>query len=163
MVWSATCCKCCHVQASSFQSGEVVATLKAALLPDGSTNTMTFSSEDQVLAYLGNQIIQPIWKDPICGDNKCEAPWEFPAWGPFGCEADCGLNPNTTKVPDNNTLGYNSRPATYLPQWVSASMHSIMPWPLLQVVPGYVPTRTPLFAYWYGVRALQWHIYSSTA
>jgi hypothetical protein len=55
-------------------------------------------SEDQVLAYLGNQIIQPVWKDPVCGDSKCEAPWEFPAWGPFGCQADCGLNPNTTKA-----------------------------------------------------------------
>ncbi|KAF6259437.1 hypothetical protein COO60DRAFT_1688690 [Scenedesmus sp. NREL 46B-D3] len=42
--------------------------------------------------------IKPIWKDPVCGNNKCEAPWEFPAWGPFGCQADCGLNPNTTKV-----------------------------------------------------------------
>ncbi|WIA30648.1 hypothetical protein OEZ86_000722 [Tetradesmus obliquus] len=88
-----------YFQASSFKSGEVVATLKAALLPQGTTSTtMTFSSEDQVLAFLGNQIIRPVWKDPVCGDSRCEAPWEFPAWGPFGCQADCGLNPNTTKV-----------------------------------------------------------------
>eukprot|EP00878_Enallax_costatus_P014604 GHUV01015278.1.p1 GENE.GHUV01015278.1~~GHUV01015278.1.p1 ORF type:complete len:330 (+),score=78.71 GHUV01015278.1:470-1459(+) len=87
-----------YFQASSFKSGEVVATLKQALLPDGTTTTLSFSSDDQVLDYIGTRIIKPIWKDPVCGDSKCEVPWEFPAWGPFGCQADCGLNPNTTRV-----------------------------------------------------------------
>eukprot|EP00878_Enallax_costatus_P022667 GHUV01024067.1.p1 GENE.GHUV01024067.1~~GHUV01024067.1.p1 ORF type:complete len:329 (+),score=70.35 GHUV01024067.1:891-1877(+) len=89
---------CNPLQASSFKSGEVVATLKQALLPDGTTTTLSFSSDDQVLDYIGTRIIKPIWKDPVCGDSKCEVPWEFPAWGPFGCQADCGLNPNTTRV-----------------------------------------------------------------
>eukprot|EP00775_Hariotina_reticulata_P008222 gene8221-8414_t len=87
-----------YYQASSFRSTDVVTTLKTVLQPDAATTTMTFSSEDQVLAYLGNTIIKPSWKDPVCGNSKCEAPWEFPAWGPFGCQADCGRNPNTTKV-----------------------------------------------------------------
>jgi hypothetical protein len=39
-----SCCFGAFLQASSFKSGEVVATLKAALLPQGSTSTtMTFS------------------------------------------------------------------------------------------------------------------------
>ncbi len=42
--------------------------------------TTTFSSNDEVLAYIGNQILTPTWVDPVCGDGNCEYPWEFPAW-----------------------------------------------------------------------------------
>ncbi len=35
----------------------------------------------------GAQVLLPIWKDPVCGDGNCEWPWEFPAWGRFGCRA----------------------------------------------------------------------------
>lgn len=31
-----------------------------------------------------------MWKDPVCGDGLCEAPFEFAAYGRFGCRADCG-------------------------------------------------------------------------
>ena len=48
--------------------------------------TTTFSSNDEVLAYIGNQILKPTWVDPVCGDGNCEYPWEFPAWGRFGCK-----------------------------------------------------------------------------
>ena len=48
--------------------------------------TTTFSSNDEVLAYIGNQILTPTWVDPVCGDGNCEYPWEFPAWGRFGCK-----------------------------------------------------------------------------
>jgi hypothetical protein len=50
------------------------------------------------LAYIGETIVQPIWKDPVCGDGKCQYPWEFPAFGTFGCQADCGLEQNITQV-----------------------------------------------------------------
>lgn len=85
-------------QAASFRAGDVVATLKSTLLPDSGSPHISFSSADQVLAYLGNKFVRPVDKDPICGDGNCEVPWEGPAWGPFGCPADCGLHPNTTKV-----------------------------------------------------------------
>jgi hypothetical protein len=75
-----------------------VATLRRALLDDPSSNSLTFSSEDQVLAYIGNRAVRPVFTDPVCGDGQCEAPWEFPAWGPFGCRADCGVQPNVTHV-----------------------------------------------------------------
>jgi hypothetical protein len=32
-----------------------------------------------------------IWSDPVCGDGKCEIPFEFPTYGRFGCKADCGI------------------------------------------------------------------------
>lgn len=87
-----------YLQASAYKSGEVVKTLKKALLPEDGSTTMTFHSEDDVLAYIGEKIILPIWKDPVCGDGDCEWPWEFPAYGRFGCRADCGLETRTTKV-----------------------------------------------------------------
>jgi hypothetical protein len=86
------------LQASSYQAGEVVQSLRDAILGPGQPSKLTFSNEKEVLAFLGNRIINPIWKDPVCGDNKCEWPWEFPAYGPFGCRADCGMNPNVTSV-----------------------------------------------------------------
>jgi hypothetical protein len=76
----------------------VVKTLKKALLPEDGSTTMTFQSEDDVLEYIGQKIILPIWKDPVCGDGDCEWPWEFPAYGRFGCRADCGVEMRTTKV-----------------------------------------------------------------
>jgi hypothetical protein len=62
-------------QASSFKAGDVVATLKATLLPDDGSPYVTFSSADQVLAYLGNKFVKPVFKDPVCGDGNCEVPW----------------------------------------------------------------------------------------
>ncbi|DBA89815.1 hypothetical protein WJX79_008735 [Trebouxia sp. C0005] len=78
-----------YLQASAYNSGEVVSTLRNALMPSGGMTT-TFSSNDELLAYIGDQILTPTWVDPVCGDGNCEYPWEFPAWGRFGCKADCG-------------------------------------------------------------------------
>lgn len=59
-----------------------------AFTPDGGdgVSTVTFKSETEVLNYIGAKILLPIWKDPVCGDGNCEWPWEYPAWGPFGCQ-----------------------------------------------------------------------------
>lgn len=43
------------LQANAYKSGEVVATLKQTFMPDGES-TMTFQSEADVLAYLGQQV-----------------------------------------------------------------------------------------------------------
>ncbi|MEW5304614.1 MAG: hypothetical protein WDW36_007214 [Sanguina aurantia] len=86
-----------YLQANAYKSGEVVATLKATFMPDGES-TMTFQSESDVLAYLGQQVVLPIWTDPVCGNGICEWPWEFAAWGSYGCKADCGVNANTTQI-----------------------------------------------------------------
>ena len=73
-----------YLQASAYNSGEVVSTLRNALMPPGGMST-TFQSSDDVLAYIGQQVLAPAWVDPVCGDGNCEYPWEFPAWGRFGC------------------------------------------------------------------------------
>lgn len=89
----------------------MVATLKAALLPDSGSPRMAFSGPDQVLAYLGNKFVQPVYDDPVCGNGRCEVSWEGPAWGPFGCQADCGLHPNTTKVVVALNADFNGHPS----------------------------------------------------
>ncbi|CAI5943913.1 unnamed protein product, partial [Closterium sp. NIES-65] len=39
-----------------------------------------------------------LWADPTCGNGSCDRPFQFPAFGRFGCEADCGMFPNLTSV-----------------------------------------------------------------
>ncbi|CAI5951937.1 unnamed protein product [Closterium sp. NIES-64] len=34
--------------------------------------------------------LQTLWADPTCGDGSCDRPFQFPAFGRFGCQADCG-------------------------------------------------------------------------
>jgi len=96
-------------QARSYKSGEVVQTLKQAFMPGGAT-TMTFQTENDVIDYLGNNILLPIWTDPVCGDGQCDYPWEFPSWGNFGCKADCGENPNVTSIVVNVRADFTNHP-----------------------------------------------------
>ncbi|CAI5990860.1 unnamed protein product [Closterium sp. NIES-64] len=42
--------------------------------------------------------LQSLWADPTCGTGLCERPFQYPAFGRFGCEADCGIFPNLTSV-----------------------------------------------------------------
>ena len=46
--------------------------------------------------------IMGIWVDPTCGNGLCEKPTEYPAYGHpenrFGCEEDCGNQPNVTTI-----------------------------------------------------------------
>ncbi|GLC46896.1 hypothetical protein PLESTM_001942200 [Pleodorina starrii] len=100
-----------YLQASAYKSGEVVETLKKAFMPEDGSTTMTFRNEDEVLEYLGNKVLLPIWKDPVCGDGNCEWPWEFPSWGRFGCQADCGVNSNTTPIVVNVRADFTGHPS----------------------------------------------------
>ncbi|CAI7737986.1 unnamed protein product [Closterium sp. NIES-54] len=42
--------------------------------------------------------LQKPWADPTCGSGTCDRPFQYPAFGRFGCEADCGTFPNLTSV-----------------------------------------------------------------
>mmetsp|Transcript_34844 Transcript_34844/g.82663 ORF Transcript_34844/g.82663 Transcript_34844/m.82663 type:complete len:170 (-) Transcript_34844:152-661(-) len=79
-----------YLQASAYKSGDVVRTLKEVMMPrddDGNLlSKATFKDQNAVLGHLWNNILEPTWKDPVCGDQKCEYPWEFPAYGRFGCK-----------------------------------------------------------------------------
>eukprot|EP00892_Ulva_mutabilis_P009550 jgi/Ulvmu1/6968/UM033_0025.1 len=99
-----------YLQASAYKSADVVSTLRNALMVDGQLS-MTFSNEDEVLAYIGNKILLPTWKDPVCGDGQCEYPWEYPAFGRFGCQSDCGVDTNTTKIAVNIRANFVGHPS----------------------------------------------------
>ncbi len=59
--------------------------MAAGLLPDPAAVGTT----DDVYAWL-QQLLQNVWKDPVCGDGVCEVPFEYASYGRFGCRADCG-------------------------------------------------------------------------
>ena len=44
------------------------------------------------------QAVIPVWRPVVCGDGTCDHPYEFPAYGPFGCVVDCGLDQSVTKM-----------------------------------------------------------------
>ena len=45
----------------------------------------------QVLDYIENRLVAPFWQDPVCGDGACDEPFEFPAFGRFGCRRGAPL------------------------------------------------------------------------
>ncbi|CAI7891251.1 unnamed protein product [Closterium sp. NIES-53] len=83
-----------YLQADSSRNYEV-ATSHNILLPPGVSGavTNTLSGPEDFYTWLNDTILQVVWKDPPCGNGVCERPLEFPAFGRFGCEADCGVLP----------------------------------------------------------------------
>ena len=51
------------------------------------------SAEEDVATWLKGAVVDPHWRDPVCGDGVCERPYEFPSFGQYGCKADCGAAP----------------------------------------------------------------------
>ena len=74
-----------YLQRNAESTYVVHSTIKEMAVPGDSTMT---SSQD-VLDWLKNTL-DNVWSDPQCGDGICEAPFEFPSYGRFGCRADCG-------------------------------------------------------------------------
>lgn len=52
----------------------------------GSLQTATFYTVDGVYEWLSG-FVGSSWVDPVCGDGKCETPFEYPYYGHFGCKA----------------------------------------------------------------------------
>ncbi|CAI5516018.1 unnamed protein product [Closterium sp. Naga37s-1] len=88
--------------------------------PDSSNR---FARAADFYAWLNSSIIEKFWQDPPCGDGLCDQPLEFPAFGRFGCEADCGTFPNLTSVSIHFTTSLSSAAALALSAW-NLCMHS---------------------------------------
>ncbi|CAI5516020.1 unnamed protein product, partial [Closterium sp. Naga37s-1] len=58
----------------------------------------TFNGPDDFYSWLNTSIVQSLWTDPACGTGSCDRPFQYPAFGRFGCEADCGIFPNLTSI-----------------------------------------------------------------
>ena len=74
------------LQRSASEAYELTSTLKANLIPD--ETTMKGSAE--VRSWIAD-VVTTTWQDARCGDGRCEAPFEYPEYGRFGCKADCNL------------------------------------------------------------------------
>ncbi|CAI5516638.1 unnamed protein product [Closterium sp. Naga37s-1] len=107
-----------YLQADSSRSYEITAA-HAVLFPPSSSLTLrpacvsprppreqgmrqdasnTFNGPDDFYSWLNTSIVQSLWADLTCGDGTCHHPFQFPAFGRFGCQADCGTFPNLTSV-----------------------------------------------------------------
>ncbi|CAI5484993.1 unnamed protein product [Closterium sp. Yama58-4] len=88
-----------YLQADSSRSYEITAA-HAVLFPPGMSQdaSNTFNGPDDFYSWLNTSIVQTLWADPTCGDGSCDRPFQFPAFGRFGCQADCGTFPNLTSI-----------------------------------------------------------------
>ncbi|CAI5990880.1 unnamed protein product [Closterium sp. NIES-64] len=82
--------------------------------PDSSNR---FAGAGEFYSWLNNSIFRQFWQDPPCGDGTCDQPFEFPAFGRFGCEADCGTFPNLTSVSIHFTTSFSSNEALAASSW----------------------------------------------
>ncbi|KAK3288050.1 hypothetical protein CYMTET_4460, partial [Cymbomonas tetramitiformis] len=62
-----------------------------------------YTSRDEIWEWL-KYTVQKFWKPPSCGDGFCEDPLEFPSFGIYGCQADCGAR-NVTPMTVQLTVG----------------------------------------------------------
>ncbi|KXZ51016.1 hypothetical protein GPECTOR_14g257 [Gonium pectorale] len=74
-----------YLQRSAHIAYKVHSTLESVVVPQDDTMQDT----DAVYSWL-NGLLTEVWKDPVCGDGLCEAPFEFASYSRFGCRADCG-------------------------------------------------------------------------
>jgi len=75
-----------YLQRDASAAYSVVSTIQGSGLTPEDTET---SSVDSIYEHI-QSIIETFWVDPVCGDDKCEDPFEFAFYGRFGCKADCG-------------------------------------------------------------------------
>ncbi|EFJ46305.1 hypothetical protein VOLCADRAFT_93448 [Volvox carteri f. nagariensis] len=74
-----------YTQRSAEVAYKVHSTVESVVLPSDSVMQNT----DEVYDWL-KKLLTEVWKDPVCGDGLCEAPFEFASYSRFGCRADCG-------------------------------------------------------------------------
>jgi len=87
------------IQADVYDAYSVVSSVRRAVVPlDGDGFPVTsMANPTQILDWLVETAF-PVWVDEVCGDGTCNEPFEFPAYGRFGCRADCGSNTNLTTM-----------------------------------------------------------------
>ncbi|KAK3261427.1 TRP-like ion channel Pkd2, partial [Cymbomonas tetramitiformis] len=56
----------------------------------------SFTSHTEIYTWLKEQVVEEFWTEPVCGNNVCEDPLEFAAFGIYGCQTDCGVANTTT-------------------------------------------------------------------
>jgi len=65
----------------------------SAVLPEWRTAPRPLVVPERHVEGWFGRLVQDVWSVRRCGDGVCDAPWEFAAFGPHGCRADCGAVP----------------------------------------------------------------------
>ncbi|CAI5535095.1 unnamed protein product [Closterium sp. Naga37s-1] len=107
-----------YLQADSSRSYEITAA-HSVLFPPGMSqdSSNTFAGPADFYDWLNSTIVQTLWADLPCGDGTCDRPFQFPAFGRFGCHADCGTFPNLTAVIINFSSQLDTQGAAEEPSW----------------------------------------------
>ncbi|GJP79153.1 hypothetical protein CLOP_g9398 [Closterium sp. NIES-67] len=107
-----------YLQADSSRSYQITAA-HSLLYPPGMSqdSSSTFTGAADFYQWLNTSIIQTLWADFTCGDGTCQRPFQFPAFGRFGCKADCGTFPNLTSVVVSFSSELDSQHADQASSW----------------------------------------------
>jgi len=96
-----------YLQTDPILSFEVSSTVRGLLKPKiKSTQDVNYIYE-----WLSESVVDPIWTEAPCGDGVCSAPYEFPAFGRFGCKADCGSATNLISLVIHVQSRFGNSPA----------------------------------------------------
>jgi hypothetical protein len=100
-------CIMLYLQTDPILSFEVSSTVRGLLKPGiKSTQDVNYLYE-----WLSESVVDPIWTEAPCGDGVCSAPFEFPAFGRFGCKADCGSATNLISLVIHVQSRFGNSPA----------------------------------------------------
>jgi hypothetical protein len=76
-----------------------VQTAYLATIVAGLEGKAPYTTADDILDWLQEEVVDRGWDEPICGDGTCEQDGsEYPGFGRFGCIPDCGRYLYTTKI-----------------------------------------------------------------
>ena len=101
-------CTMLYLQTEPILSFEVSSTVRGLLKPGiKSTQNMNY-----VYEWLSENVVDPIWTEgTVSKDGVCSAPYEFPAFGRFGCKADCGSATNLISLVIHIQSRFGNSPA----------------------------------------------------
>ncbi|CAL6279028.1 unnamed protein product [Bathycoccus prasinos] len=100
-------CIMLYLQTDPILSFEVSSTVRGLLKP-GIKSTQ---DANYLYEWLSESVVDPIWTEVPCGDGVCSAPFEFPAFGRFGCKADCGSATNLISLVIHVQSRFGNSPA----------------------------------------------------
>ena len=83
-------CAMLYLQMEPILSYEVSSSVKGLLHP----RIKSTQDARYIYDWLTEHMAEPLWTEAPCRDSVCQAPYEFPAFGRFGCKADCGMATN---------------------------------------------------------------------
>jgi hypothetical protein len=93
-VFFATIC----MQMNASQGFSIENPLLRAYIGDLDAESYVINRAEDILDWLDTAVVGAAFEDAQCGNGQCEEPFEYPGFGRFGCEADCGKYQKTSNI-----------------------------------------------------------------